>query len=246
MLKKTVIITGAAGGIGSATAKAFAQAGYNLALTYHNQNCDKLIKELSHENVSIKAYKLDISKPKEIAKTFAKIFADFEYIDCLVANAGIAESETLLIEKSDEDIINVLDINLLGTIICNRECLKYFIKQKHGNIINISSIYGEEGSSCSAPYSAAKAGIIALTESLAKEVGSFNIRVNAIAPGNIATPMTACYSPSEIKALCKHIPLNRSGRPEEIASSALFLASDGASYITGHTLSVNGGAVLFE
>ena len=151
-----------------------------------------------------------------------------------------------MIEKSDEDIINVLDINLLGTIICNRECLKYFIKQKHGNIINISSIQGEEGTSCNSVYSSAKAGVIALTEALAKEVASFNIRVNAIAPGFIETPMTACFDKKERAECKKHIPLNRFGRPEEIASSALFLASDGASYITGHTLSVNGGAVLFE
>ena len=246
MLRKTVIITGASGGIGSETAKRFASAGYNLALTYNNNKLDNLKKELAEFDVEVKTYKLDISNAKQVAKVFESIFADFDYIACLIANAGIAEPETLLIEKSDEEIAKVLNTDLFGTIICNRECLKYFIKNRHGNIINISSIYGQEGTSCSATYSASKAGIIAMTQALAKEVGSLGIRVNAIAPGSINTPMTACFSKAEVKALTKHIPLARTGKPEEIASAALFLASDDASYITGHTLSVNGGAVLFE
>ncbi len=244
MLKKSVIITGASGGIGIATAKLFAQNGYNLALTYNKNKINT--KAFSAFNVDVKTYKLDISNAKQVAKVFDNIFKDFEYVDCLIANAGIAEPETMLIEKSDEEIKGLLDTNLFGTIICNRECLKYFIENKHGNIINIASIYGEQGSCCSAPYSASKAGIIALTQSVAKEVGGLGIRVNSISPGNILTPMTACYSKEDLQELHKQIPLNRSGQPEEIASTALFLASNGASYITGANISVNGGAVLFE
>lgn len=244
MLRKTVIITGASGGIGLATAKKFASAGYNLALTYNKNKIDS--KTFSDFDVDVKTYKLDISNSKQVAKVFENIFNDFEYVDCLIANAGIAEPETLLIEKSDDEIKNILDTNLFGTIITNRECMKYFIKNKHGNIINISSIQGQIGHSCSSIYSASKSGIITLTQSLAKEIGCFGIRVNAIAPGFIQTQMTSCFDKNEINACKKHIPLNRIGQPEEIASTALFLASDDASYITGQVIGVNGGAVLFE
>lgn len=244
MLRKTVIITGAAGGIGFATAKKFASAGYNLALTYNKNKIDT--KVFSNLDVDVKTYKLDISNAKQVAKVFDTIFKDFEYVDCLVANAGIAEPETLLIEKSDEEIKNILDTNLFGTIITNRECMKYFIKNKHGNIINISSIQGQIGHSCSTIYSSSKAGIIALTQALSKEVGVFGIRVNSIAPGFIETAMTACFDKKEKNECKKQIPLNRLGQPDDIASTALFLASDNASYITGQVIGVNGGAVLFE
>ena len=243
MIRKTVIITGASGGIGKATAIEFAKAGYNLALTYNkNKINEKAFKDF---DVEVKTYKLDISNSKQVAKVFNQIFADFDFVDCLVANAGICEKEELLIQKSDEDIKAILDTNLFGTIICNRECLKYFIKNKHGNIINISSIQGQVGHSCSGVYGATKAGIIALTQSLAKEVGFSGIRVNAIAPGFIETNMTACYDKKEKNDCKKQIPLNRLGLSKDIANTALFLASDNASYITGQTIGVNGGAVHF-
>lgn len=244
MLRKTVIITGAAGGIGLACAKEFAKAGYNLALTFHVKDIDLSCKEF--ENVSIKSYKIDISKPNSVVKTFDKIFNDFDYVDCLIANAGICEHEKLLIDKEDEEIENVISTNLLGTILCDREALKRFVKQKHGNIINIASINGEHGCSCTSVYSATKAGIIALTQSLSNEYGQQKIRINSISPGYIDTPMTACYTNEEVKSLVKQIPLKRVGKPEEIAQTALFLASDNASYITGANISVNGGAVDFQ
>lgn len=244
MLRKTVIITGASGGIGYATALRFAKAGYNLALTYNRHKIDE--SELSAFGVEVKSYKLDVSNPKEITEVFAQIFKDFEYVDCLVANAGISEKETLLTEKTDEVIQQILDTNLLGTIIANRECLKYFLKKKHGNIVNIASINGQNGSSCNATYSASKAGIIALTQSLSKEVGRAGIRVNAIAPGFILTNMTASFPEEAVEACKKRIPLNRIGKPEDIAGTALFLASDDASYITGEVISVNGGTVSFS
>lgn len=245
MIKKTVIITGASGGIGSATAVEFAKSGYNLALTYCSHSPTNLINNLKKYNVEIKSYKMDISKPKEISKVFDKIFTDFDYVDCLVANAGISERESMLIDKSDEDVAKIVSTNLTGTIICNRDCLKRFIKQKHGNIVNISSIQGKAGSSCNSVYASTKAGIIALTTSLAREVASFNIRVNAIAPGFIQTNMTANFSDKE-KNYCKQkVPLGRLGNPEDVAYAIKFLSSDQASYITGEVLSVNGGVVAF-
>ncbi len=244
MLRKTVIITGASGGIGKATALEFAKAGYNLALTYNSHDIDiNIYKEF---DVQVESYKLNISNPQEITNVFNKIFKDFDYVDCLVANAGMSENETLLIEKSDQEIQELLNTNLLGSIICNRECLKYFIKNKHGNIVNISSINGQTGSSCNSVYSASKAGIIALTQSLAREVGNLGIRVNSIAPGFILTNMTSSFPESAIEYCKKFIPLKRVGLPEEIASTALFLASEKASYITGQTIGVNGGALSFS
>lgn len=243
MIKKTVIITGASGGIGSATAEEFAKAGYNLALTYRSNDID--IENLKKYGVEIKKYKLDISKPKEITKVFDKIFADFDYVDCLVANAGMAERESMLIDKTDDDIEKIVTTNLIGTIVQNRECLKHFIAQKHGNIVNISSIQGKAGSSCNSIYASSKAGIIGLTMSLAREVASFGIRVNAVAPGFVKTNMTAGFSQQEKDYCLNKVPLKRLGEPEDIAAAILYIASPQASYVTGETLTVSGGVTNF-
>ena len=245
MIKKTVIITGASGGIGGATAEAFAKAGYNLALTYNSHEPVELLQKLKKEKVDVKAYKLNISDATEITKVFGKIFSNFDYVDCLVANAGISERESMLIDKDDDEIKKIIDTNLLGTIVCNRECLKHFLKQKHGNIVNISSIQGKAGSSCNSVYASSKAGIIALTQSLAREVGSYGIRINAVAPGFINTNMTAGFSQAEKDYCQSKVPLGRLGESEDVASAILFLASDSASYITGEILSVNGGVNAF-
>lgn len=243
MIKKTVIITGASGGIGSATAEEFARLGYNLALTYRSNDID--VSTLQKYGVEIKKYKLDISKPKEIAKVFDKIFADFEYVDCLVANAGMSERESMLIDKSDDDVEKIVSTNLVGTIIQNRECLKRFVSQKHGNIVNISSIQGKAGSSCNSIYASSKAGIIGLTMSLAREVAQFNVRVNAVAPGFVKTNMTAGFSQQEKDYCQSKVPLGRLGEPQDIATAIAYLASDKASYITGEVLTVSGGVLNF-
>ena len=245
MLRKTVIITGASGGIGGATAKLFAEKGYNLALTYNSNYPEELIAKLT-PLTTVKAYKMNISDSNQIVNTFKQIFSDFEYVDCLVANAGVCEYETLLIDKTIEEIKKVIDVNLFGTILCNREALSYFMKNKHGSIVNIASICGEQGTSCTAVYSATKAGLITLSQSLAKEGARCGVRVNSISPGFIATNMTAGFSPEEVKACEKFIPLRRIGKPEEVASTIYFLASEDSSYITGQNISVNGGAVMFE
>ena len=143
------------------------------------------------------------------------------------------------------NIDKIIDINLKGTIYCNQILSKYFIKQKHGNIINISSIYGLYGGACESTYSAAKAGIIGLTKALALELAPLNIRVNAIAPGFIETNMTSCFDKQEKENIKKNTPLRRLGKPCDVANAALFLASDRAEFITGEVLSISGGALRF-
>ncbi len=245
MLRKTVIITGASGDIGNTTAKVFAKAGYNLALTYCAGSTKELENELKAFDIEVKSFKLDQAKETSITKCIQDIQSFFDYIDTLVCNAGIAEYESLLIEKSTEEIDKVLDVNLRGSILLNREIAKIFIKQKHGNIINISSIHGLEGSSCEATYSASKAGVIGLTKALASELAPYNIRVNAVAPAFIETNMTKCYSSKEKKDIIKRTPLGRLGKPEDVAEAIYFLASDKASFITGICLPVTGGVVKF-
>jgi len=245
MLRKTVIITGASGGIGNATAKVFAANGYNLALTYNHGSTKELEDELKKYNVDVKSFKLDQEKESSISKCIKDITSSFDYIDTIVCNAGIAERGDLLTEKSTSEIDHILDVNLRGTILLNREVAKIFIKQKHGNIINISSVHGLEGASCEVTYSATKAGVIGLTKALASELAPYNIRVNAIAPAFIETNMTSCYTSKEKKEIIKRTPLGRLGKPEDVADAIYFLASDKASFITGICLPITGGVVKF-
>ncbi len=245
MLRKTAIITGASGDIGATTAKIFASNGYNVALTF-NHGCTKALEdELKVYNVEVKAFHLDQSKEQSIIKCVKDIQSSFDYLEVLICNAGIAERSDLLSEKSTEEIDNILDVNLRGTIILNREIAKIFIKQKHGNIVNISSIHGMEGASCEVTYSASKAGVIGLTKGLASELAQYNIRVNAVAPAFIDTQMTSCYTAKERKEIIKHTPLGRLGKPEDVAEAVYFLASEKSSFITGICLPVNGGVVKF-
>ncbi len=245
MLRKTAIITGASGGIGAATALKFAQNGYNLALTYCKGSTKSLEKQLESYGVEVRAYKLDQTDEKELAAFVRAVFKDFEYVDALVCNAGKAEKTALLIDKTISEIDEILSVNLRGTILLNREVGKYFIKQNHGVIINVSSIYGLSGGACETPYSAAKAGVIGLTKSLAWELAPYSIRVNAVAPGCIDTKMTQSYTDDDRTEIIANTPLARMGKPEDVASLIYFLASDEASFITGECYSITGGVLKF-
>ncbi len=235
---KTVVITGATGGIGCAAARLFAQRGYNLVLTYNN-NYDKavqLYKELSLAT-RVELFKLDLNNLDEVEKVAQNITKLFSTIDVLVNNAGIAE-KSLFTDLTNNQIATIINTNLVGTMVFSREIVKKMLRTQCGNIINISSIWGEEGASMEVHYSAAKAGLIGFTKALAKEVAPMGIRVNAVAPGAIETNM---IKGEDLEELGNSIPLNRVGKPEEVAEAILYLST--AEYVTGSILSINGGGI---
>ncbi|MBQ8451850.1 MAG: SDR family oxidoreductase [Clostridia bacterium] len=243
MLRKTAIITGAFGGIGKATAEKFAQNGYNVALTYLNTFDTDFIDKLKSYGVEVLALRCDQQRENDIINFVNSVFNEFEFVDAFVGNAGTSENSDLLTQKTTETIDMVLDTNLRGTIIFNREILKHFMQQKHGNIVNVSSIYALFGGSLESTYSASKAGIVGLTKSLSIEAAPL-VRVNAVAPGYIETKMTAGLSTDAKEYVKNQTPLARLGKPEDVANAVYFLASDEASFITGEVLVVSGGAVL--
>ena len=245
MLRKTVIITGAFGGIGKATAETFAQNGYNLALTYNKSFDPTFIKKLKGFGIEVFAMKCDQSKENDIINFVNSAFNEFEYIDSFVACAGLAESPLELTQKTTELIDEIISVNLRGTILFNREILKRFISQKHGNIVNISSIYGNSGACLESVYAACKAGIINLTKSRAREAAPY-VKVNCIAPGCIDTNMTSNLSQNDREVIISQTPLSRIGTPEDIASVVYFLSSNESSFITGETITVAGGVSQFN
>ena len=244
MIRKSVIITGSFGDIGKATAKKFAQNGYNVALTYLNTFSSEFINELKSYGIEVFAMPCDQKNENDIINFVNSAFKEFEYIDAFVACAGKAEPVQFLTEKTSDLIDDILSTNLRGTILFNREILKHFLSQKHGSIVNISSIYGISGGSLESVYSSCKAGIIGLTKSLAVEASPF-VRVNAVAPGCIETKMIKNLSSVDKECIKDSTPLDRIGNPEDIANAVYFLASDESSFITGEVLEVTGGVVRF-
>ncbi len=245
MIRKTVFITGGSGGIGQATALKFANEGYNIATTYLNGDTTLLQKQCEKLGVKFKAYKMDLRDENSVRNTFNQVFSDFEYIDAVVCNAGKADKEMLLSDVDTKNIDDLLFTNLRGTILCNQEAFKRFIKQKHGNIVNVSSIFGINGGPCEAVYSATKGGIIALTKALAVEGAPLKIRVNAVAPGYIDTKMTAHFSDEEKAKAVSVTPLSRIGQGDDVANTIFFLATDSSSFITGEVVVVSGGVLRF-
>lgn len=244
MIRKTTIITGGFGDIGKATARKFAQNNYNIALSYLNTFDAEFISELKSYGVDVLAITCDQRNENDIINFVNSVFNEFEFVDCFVANAGKSEPVQFLSEKPTELIDDIISTNLRGTILFNREILKRFQNQKHGNIVNISSIYGITGGSLESVYSSCKAGIIGLTKSLAVEASPF-VRVNAIAPGCIETKMTSNLSKVDRDCVIDATPLDRLGTPQDIANAIYFLASDESSFITGEVLEVTGGASRF-
>lgn len=239
---KVALITGGSRGIGKSIALKLASLGANVIINYSsnetkaNKVVDE-IKELGSEGIAIKA---DVSNVEQAKNLIDEALSKFNKIDILVNNAGITK-DNLIMRMTEEDWDLVLDINLKGSFNVTKSIIRKMIKQKHGSIINISSIVGLTGNAGQCNYSASKAGIIGLTKSLAKEVGKKNIRVNAIAPGFIETDMTDKL-PDKIKAeYIKGIALNKLGQPEDVANAVAFLASDYAKYITGQVIVVDGG-----
>ncbi len=242
MLRKTAIISGGFGDIGKATAEKFAANGYNVALTYLNSFDQDFLQKLKSYNVEAMAIRVDQSKENDIINFVNTVFAEFEYVDSCVLAAGKAEPEGFLYEKNAETIDEIINVNFRGTILFAREIIKHFSSQKHGSLVIISSIYGETGGSLEAVYSACKAGINGLVKSLAIESAP-HVRVNAIAPGFISTKMTNHYTPTDLEYIKNQTPLAKLGTPSDVANSALFLASEESSFITGEILTVSGGAL---
>lgn len=242
---KTAVITGGSRGIGKGIALKFAAEGADIAITniIDNEEFAEAIKEIQDLGIKVKGYVSDASVYNEAEKVIDQIVKDFGKIDILVNNAGITR-DTLLMRMTEEQWDQVLTVNLKSVFNLTKAAIKPMMKQKNGSIINMSSVVGVSGNAGQSNYSASKAGIIGFTKSVAKELGSRNVRCNAIAPGFILTEMTSKL-PDDVKSdWISKIPLRRGGLPEDVANVALFLASDLSSYITGQTISVCGGMAM--
>ncbi len=244
-MSETVLITGGAGGIGSACIKAFAESGYRVAIAYKDSESEAnmLTKTLLNEGVDAAAFKADLCDYQDTGRMAAEVLERFGRVDVLVNNAGIAQIKMFTdISESDWDIM--MDTNVKSIFNCCKHFLPQMISRKSGRIVNISSMWGQQGASCEVHYSASKAAIIGFTKALAKELGLSGITVNCVAPGVIDTIMNSELTEEDRALLCDDIPLNRFGTTSEVAESILFLASPRASYITGQVIGVNGGMVV--
>ena len=244
-IKKVALITGATRGIGKQIAITLAKEGYNIALNYRKENEDleNAKKEIAELGVEVLAVQGDVSKYEDCERFVKEIIEKFGHIDVLVNNAGITR-DCLLIRMKEEDFKQVIDTNLGGTYNVTKNVISYMMKAHSGRIINISSVVGIVGNVGQTNYSASKAGIIGFTKSLAKEVASRNILVNAIAPGFIETDMTGVLKEEIKNEIAKNIPMKRMGSAQEVAKVVKFLTSDDSSYITGQVINVDGGMVM--
>jgi len=239
---KTAIVTGATRGIGKGVALKLAEQGANIAFTYvsSEEKALALENELQAFGVKAKAYKSDASLMKDAEELIKDVLENFESIDVLVNNAGITK-DNLLIRMSEEDFNRVLEVNLKSIFNMTKAVQRTMLKQRSGSIVNMTSVVGVKGNAGQSNYAASKAGVIGFTKSIALELGSRNIRCNAIAPGFIETEMTEKLGEEVITNWRNSIPLKRGGTPEDVANTTLFLASDLSAYITGQTLHVCGG-----
>lgn len=239
---KTILITGASSGIGSATAILFAQKGYRVVINYYKseESAKILCESLNSSGYECMAVRADVSDRKQVDAMFAEVKERFGGVDILINNAGIA-SQRLFTDISQEEWNRILSVNLTGVFNCCQAALPYMIRKKMGNIVNVSSVWGQTGASCEVHYSAAKAGVIGLTKALAKELGPSNIRVNCVAPGVISTRMNSNLSIQDLSHLTDETPLGRIGDAGEIARTIYFLTSSYSSFITGQVIGANGG-----
>jgi 3-oxoacyl-[acyl-carrier protein] reductase len=240
---KNVIITGASRGIGMGIAKVFADHGANIAFTYSSSEAPALAleKELSSKGVKAKAYKSNAANFEEADVLVNQVLKDFDgVIDVLINNAGITK-DNLLMRMSEADFDAVIDINLKSVFNMTKAVQRTLLKQRRGSIINMSSVVGVKGNAGQTNYAASKAGMIGFTKSVALELGSRNIRCNAIAPGFIETEMTDKLDEKTVQGWRDGIPLKRGGSTEDIANACLFFASDLSAYVTGQVLNVDGG-----
>jgi 3-oxoacyl-[acyl-carrier protein] reductase len=239
---KTAIITGASKGIGKGIAETFAKQGANVAFTFLSsvEKGQALEQELQQYGTKVKGYRSDASKMEDAESLIAQVVEDFGGVDVVVNNAGITK-DTLLMRMTEEDFNRVIEVNLNSVFNMTKAVQRTFLKQRSGSIVNISSVVGVKGNAGQSNYAASKAGIIGFTKSVALELGSRNIRCNAIAPGFIETEMTAVLDEKTVQQWRDGIPLKRGGSAEDVANACLFLASDMSGYITGQVMNVCGG-----
>jgi 3-oxoacyl-[acyl-carrier protein] reductase len=241
---KTALITGASQGIGRACALVLAQQGVKIAAAARNQTkLDEVVAEIRAAGGTADAFVLDVASEESIKATAKAVIAHFGSIDILVNNAGITK-DTLLLRMRRPDWDDVLNTNLTGAFLMSQAVISSMMKQRWGRIISISSVVARAGQAGQANYAASKAGLIGFSKSLAKEIASRNITVNVVAPGLIETAMTAVLDEKQREAMLSMIPAGRAGTDNDVAHAVAFLASEGASYITGHTLDVNGGMYM--
>lgn len=239
---KTAIITGASRGIGRGIAVVFAQQGANVAFTYSSSAsaAQELENELMALGVKAKGYQSNAADFNEAQKLVDDVIATFGTIDILINNAGITK-DNLLMRISEEDFDQVINVNLKSVFNMTKAVQKVMLKNRAGSIINMSSVVGVKGNAGQTNYAASKAGVIGFTKSVALELGSRNIRCNAIAPGFIETEMTAKLNDDVVQGWRDSIPLKRGGTPEDVANACVFLASDMSAYVTGQVMNVDGG-----
>ena len=241
---KVAIVTGASRGIGEATARRFCQEGASVMLCSRSaEGVAAIAESLSGEGGNAKSTQADISNKVDVEALVDLTLQEFDRVDILVNNAGITR-DALFMRMKDEDWDAVLQTNLTGTAYCMQTVIRSMMRQRSGRIINISSVVGVAGNAGQANYAASKAGIIGLTKSVAKEVGSRGITVNAITPGFITTDMTQKIPETNQQKMLEMIPIGSFGTPEDVAETALFLASDAARYITGQAIQVDGGMLM--
>lgn len=239
---KVAIITGASRGIGAEIAKTFAKNGATVIVNYSGSQlkAEEVVNEINKNGNKATAYKCNVADFDEVKEMMAYVVSEYGKIDILVNNAGITK-DNLLMAMKEEDFDNVIDVNLKGTFNCMKHVVRQMIRQKQGRIINLSSIVGVRGNAGQLNYSASKAGVIGMTKSLAKEIASRNITVNAIAPGFIETDMTEALDEKVKEQVLAEIPARKLGNVKDIAQAALFLASENAQYITGQVIGIDGG-----
>ena len=241
--RQVALITGATRGIGKEIALELARNGFDIAVNYRGTIDEDLKKEIEANNVRCEFVEADVSNFEQCESMIKETIEKYGRIDVLVNNAGITK-DGLIMRMKKEDFEAVIDVNLVGTFNVTRNVIPYMIKQKSGRIINLSSVVGVAGNAGQTNYSASKAGVIGFTKSLAKEVASRNILVNAVAPGFIDTDMTKVLSDSVKEGINAQIPLKRMGTPREVAKVVKFLASEDSSYVTGQVINIDGGMVM--
>jgi 3-oxoacyl-[acyl-carrier protein] reductase len=241
---RVAFVTGASQGIGRACALELAAAGASVALAARNlEKLAEVAAEITAAGGTAEVFAIDVGDEESIKACAKAVIAHFGKVEILVNNAGITR-DTLAMRMKRKDWDDVLTTNLTGAFLLTQACMSALLKARWGRVINITSVVGEIGQAGQANYAASKAGLIGLTKSLARELGSRGITVNAVAPGYIETAMTAVLTEEQKTAMTSQVPLQRAGTDKDIAAAVVFLASEGASYITGHTLDVNGGMYM--